>query len=40
MLTEKTPFDCFSLQACNLNEWQIGNKNKKIQFRVVEVFVL
>ena len=40
MLTEKTPFDCFSLQTCNLNEWHIGNKNTKIQFCVEEVFVL
>ena len=39
-LTGKTPFNCFSLQTCNLTEWHIGNKNKKIQFCVVEVFVL
>ena len=39
-LTGKIPLNRFSLQTCNLTEWHIGNKNKKIQFCVVEVFVL
>ena len=39
-LTGKIPLNRFSLQTCNLTEWQLGNKNKKIQFCVVEVFVL